>query len=369
MARERSKKYPGVYLNRLKNGDISYSITFKDEEGVKQWRTIGKRSQGINEHIANRHRNEIVLKIQSGEAIAVNPRKKKKYRFTDAFEDYIEWAKYNKKTWKQNDVPNFQKHIAASLGQREMTSLKPADFEVLKNKKLEEGLAPKTVEHILATARQIINYAIKNDKVKGYVNPISQGRVKMPRSDNLKLGFFRKEQIELLLKELEKLPSKRMYHLTVLLVGTGARFSEIASLTWQDVDFENGKIYFKPTKNGNMRYIAISKIVERSLRELHEKRTSLLVIPSTKGTVMEAMPRQWQKIVDRLFPGNKTAGKYRLTVHSLRHTHASWMAMEGMDILHIKEQLGHKTLQMTLRYSHLIPNQRHDMTKKIFDDL
>jgi integrase len=67
-----------------------------------------------------------------------------------------------------------------------------------------------------------------------------------------------------------------------------------------------------------------------------------------------------------MIEGNKTAGKHRITVHNLRHTHASWLALAGADILHIKEQLGHKKLDMTLRYAHLIPNQRHDLTRQVF---
>ena len=63
------------------------------------------------------------------------------------------------------------------------------------------------------------------------------------------------------------------------------------------------------------------------------------------------MPKQWQILVDELLPNNKKAGKYKITTHSLRHTHASWMAMSGISILHIKEQLGHKKLDMTMRYS------------------
>jgi integrase len=55
-------------------------------------------------------------------------------------------------------------------------------------------------------------------------------------------------------------------------------------------------------------------------------------------------------------------------VHSLRHTHASWLAIAGMNILEIKEQLGHKKLDMTLRYSHLIPSQRHKQTLTVFNE-
>jgi hypothetical protein len=45
------------------------------------------------------------------------------------------------------------------------------------------------------------------------------------------------------------------------------------------------------------------------------------------------------------------------------------MAISGISILHIKEQLGHKKLDMTVRYSHLIPNERHENTQIIFNSL
>ena len=105
------------------------------------------------------------------------------------------------------------------------------------------------------------------------------------------------------------------------------------------------------------------------LSALHAEKTNNLVIPSRNGKQLIQMPKQWQEEVDKLLPNNDKAGKYRITVHSLRHTHASWMAISGISILHIKEQLGHKKLEMTMRYSHLIPNERHESTQIIFDNL
>jgi len=158
-----------------------------------------------------------------------------------------------------------------------------------------------------------------------------------------------------------------MYQLSVLLLYTGARFSEVASLTWNDINFKENLIYFKATKNGNNRSIKITNKVLDILNTLSQNRTSHLVIPSTNTKQILQMPKQWQEIVDKLIPNNKEAQKHRITVHSLRHTHASWLAISGMNILEIKEQLGHKKLDMTLRYSHLIPSVRHEKTTKIFD--
>ena len=191
----------------------------------------------------------------------------------------------------------------------------------------------------------------------------------MPVFDNKQIGFLTKEQAKKLLEILKAKPSPLSYRLTVLLLYSGARFSEVASLTWDDIDFNNRLIYFKFNKNGNDRKVYIPDVSLEVLSALHAEKTNNLVIPSRNGKQLIQMPKQWQEEVDKLLPNNDKAGKYRITVHSLRHTHASWMAISGISILHIKEQLGHKKLEMTMRYSHLIPNERHESTQIIFDNL
>lgn len=193
--------------------------------------------------------------------------------------------------------------------------------------------------------------------------------MKLPKLDNAKLGFLSKAQAKELLDYLQDRKHPLLYRFTVLLLSTGARFGEVASLTWYDINFENRLIYFKSTKDGKPRHIYMIDSAFNVLKDLEKERESNLVIPSTKNTVIVTMPKQWQLIVNELFVGNKDAAKYKITPHSLRHTHASWLALSGMDILKIKDQLGHKKLDMTLRYSHLIPDERHEQTKQVFEDI
>jgi integrase len=160
-----------------------------------------------------------------------------------------------------------------------------------------------------------------------------------------------------------------LYRLTVLLLYSGARFSEVVSLTWDDIDFNNRLVYFKSNKNGNDRKVYIPDVAMEVLNDLYSEKSNSLVIPSRNGKQLIQIPKQWQDEVDTLLPNNYKAGKYRITMHSLRYTNASWMAISGISILHIKEQLGHKKLNMTMRYSHLIPNERHESTQVIFDSL
>jgi integrase len=381
-----SKKIPtnenGIFYKEIINENnkivdkvfiIRYRVDNKDK-----LLTIGKYSAGIRIAFCKQKRDEIITKIRLGEDIPIKHKKKNIFSLDDAFKPYLEWVKVHKKTYKHNDEQPYYKHIQPHLGTRELISLTANDFEKLKKLKLEEKnpktekpLSPKTVQMILALARQIINYAINNNLVKNYSNPIANGRVKMPKVDNAKVGYFTREQAKKLLDKLEQRKQPLAYNLTMILLYTGARFSEVTNLKWYDVNFETRLIFFNTSKDGEPRHIYIGDTLLELLLSLKKKSKSKndYVVPATNGKQILQMPRQWQLIVDEIVANNKTAGKYRLTVHSLRHTHASWLAISGMNILEIKEQLGHKKLDMTLRYSHLIPSQRHKQTEVVFNEI
>lgn len=363
-----SKKYDGVQLYHKSNKDISYYIRFKDETSTLRRVKIGDKSKGINEAFCFQKRNEMINRVRLGEEFSPSARK---FSFDEAFEHYIKWSKVNKASWKHNDYQTYYKHLEPLFGKMALRNLKSKHFEDLKQAKLQEGYKPRTVSHILGTARQIINYAINNELIKNYTNPIAGGRVKMPKIDNARLGYLSREQAKELLDTLEVREHKLAYHLTLILIYTGARFSEATKLKWYDVNFENRLIFLNTSKEGAPRHIYISDKLLELLQELNKEAKSQgdYVVPSSIDERVAQMPRQWQLIVDKMIPNNKKAGKYRITVHSLRHTHASWLAISGMSILAIKEQLGHKKLDMTLRYSHLIPSQRHEQTGKVFDAL
>lgn len=372
MSRVKSNKYQGVYVNTLKNGDVSYSITYEDSNGKKVWLKIGLKSHGVREAYCSQKRNEILFKIRNGEDLPHVASKKESYTFFEAFKYYLEFAKVNKKTWKHNDQGVYYTHLHNTFGDRQLRTLTSEDFETLKIKLLTIGKAPSTVRKIFDAARSIINYSIKHRKIQNYENPISDGKVKMPKLDNQRLGFFSKGEMNKLLIILSKRKSLLLYDLTIILLHTGARFGEVTSLTWNDVNFEQNLIFFKKTKDGNERYIFMSEPLLAVVKRYYESIGNHidLVIPSPRtGRKIDSMPKQWQDIVDKLIPNNKTKGKYKLVPHSLRHTHASWLAIEGTDIRHIQVQLGHKTLEMTERYSHLIPDKRYEQTQNIFKNI
>ena len=368
-----SSKYPGIFINEYKNGNVAYYINYRNEEGTPTLKKVGMKTKQSNYTIMDAYDRliEVKHKIATGEELPKVVQRKAKVLFEDIFEDYLNWAKANKKTWKHNDLLVYNKHLSY-LAKSDPRTLKPKDFEELKQRKLTEVdkktgrvLAPKTVQHILATARHIFNHAIKNELIKNLTNPIGSGRVRMPKVENQKIGFFTKEKAQELLELLQQRENKRLYELTTLLLFTGARFSEVARLTWSDINFNTNLIYFASSKDGNARYIKMSNRVLEVVNTLYKNKINNLVIPTINGNKYEKMPKEWQIEVDKLIPGNDDANKDRLTTHSLRHTHASWLAQSGVDILHIKEQLGHKKIETTMRYSHLIDDRRHQATERL----
>lgn len=372
-------KYKGVWLNKLKNGDISYYINYRDESGQPVKVQVGKKTATSDFSSIDAYAKliEVKYKLQHDQEPIIKAGRVAKIKLDDLWQEFFKYAKANKKSWTI-DEQNYNKHIKPVFGHRGVKNLQSLEFENFKQDLFAKGLEAQTVKHQLTLIRTIINYAIKHDLVKNFTNPLGNGKVKMPDIDNKRQAYLTKEQAQEILQIL-KSTHALTYHLAVLLLFTGARFSEITGaasqknktgietpLRWSDVNFNNGSIYFKKTKNGNERHIAMNDMLLETMQYLYTNKVNDNVITNSAGGIILRMPDYFITAVEAVIPGNKERdSKYKITAHSLRHTHASWLAEAGLDILQIKEQLGHKNIEMTMRYAHLIPNIRHRTTREL----
>jgi integrase len=113
--------------------------------------------------------------------------------------------------------------------------------------------------------------------------------------------------------------------------------------------FYRRRIHIRESKSGKSRSIPINETASKTLAALPRYLDSSWVFwIGKRGDVRKDVKSAWTKAV-------KKAGIPNFRFHDLRHTAASWMVMSGMDLYTVQKILGHASIQMTERYSHLAP--------------
>lgn len=177
-------------------------------------------------------------------------------------------------------------------------------------------------------------------------NPVL--KISRPKENPARERYLDKDEICALLNACKKSKSPYLYAITLFALATGARKGEILSLKWGDVNFTRSTATFRETKNGETRTIHLSPAVIRCLQEEKQKRPllSTYVFPSQDGQSPADIKVGWENTVE-------AANLKDVCFHTLRHTAASHLAMGGFSTLEIAAILGHKSLSMVKRYSHL----------------
>ncbi len=356
-------KYPGVYQRpsetKTYNGkpDLCYDISYKSD-GKKVWEKAGWLSEGYSAKLAGQIRAERLRSIRHGQEL---PRQKKKSPlFRDLAAKYLEWAKDNKTREGRDDFYLYRNHLASRLDNKRLSEITSFDLERMKSELAKGGLSPATVKHCLVLFRQIFNKAVMWGMYQGQ-NPIKG--VKMPSLNNRRERFLSHEEADLLLMELTK-TSKQLHDMALLSLHCGLRAGEIFNLKGHDLDFENGLINISDPKNKASRKAFMTEAVKGMLQARMLEKPEELIFKDKrhKGKIRE-ISSAFEKVVARLGLNEGIQDpRQKVCFHSLRHSFASWLCLQGETILTVKELLGHKSLAMTERYSHLIPDHKRRAT-------
>ncbi len=352
-------KFTGVYereaLNRKnKNSlDTAYDICYRRDNKLI-WEKVGWASEGYSPKLADQVRSERIRSMRHGLEL---PNEKPKTLFKDAVKKYLEWAKTNKAKGGRDDESLYDGHLSKRFDNTRMDQISSFDLEKMKSELLKKGYASATVKHVLVLVRQIYNRSIAWGLYQGE-NPVK--KVKMPTVTNQRERFLAPEEAENLLKGL-KAKSQQVHDMALLSLHTGMRFGEIAGLRVHDVDLKNRLINITDPKNKRPRKAYMTSQIKAMFEARIPKRakSNALIFPDEKGKRMEFISKTFPRVVKSLGLNKGVKDpRQKITFHSLRHTFASWLALQGEQIQTISELLGHRTLQMTMRYSHLTPDHR-----------
>lgn len=192
---------------------------------------------------------------------------------------------------------------------------------------------------VLTTAAGEWNWLEKSPMAKVSKYSESRGRTR---------SLSDKERHELL-KACRSSDSNMLYPAVVLALATGMRQGEVLGLTWDRVNLKRGTIILEETKNGERRTVPLvghAAAVLKEYKRVHRRVGVAWVFPSKDGKKPAAIRQSWHRAV-------RIAELQDFRFHDLRHSAASYLAMNGATLTEIAEVLGHKTLAMVKRYSHL----------------
>lgn len=193
-------------------------------------------------------------------------------------------------------------------------------------------------------------------------------KVKLPKKDNRRTRFLTKDEASRLFKELRK-RSPETHDMAILALYCGLRFGEIASLTWQDIDFENEDIYIRDAKTPVNRKAFFIKPVREMLkrRALEPHSNSDRLFNTVDGGKLARVSKTYGRIVAEMFNQGIDDSRQKMCFHNLRHTFASWHVQLGTDLYTVKELMGHSNFKMTQRYAHLAPDGLRKAVKVLED--
>jgi integrase len=228
-----------------------------------------------------------------------------------------------------------------------------------KDKKSGELNAPKqykrtgaTVNRYIATLSHLFSFAVKERRLVDR-NPVSDiSRKKEPRG---RTRFLSKEERTALLEACAKSGWPALYALVLLAITTGARRGELLGLKWADIDLKRGCALVRESKNDEQRTLPLAGKALDALRELKLRECArsewVFAQPSGLPGPYEHFDAHWRAALE-------APGISDFHFHDLRHTTASMLAAQGASLLEIADVLGHKTLAMVKRYSHLVVDHK-----------
>jgi integrase len=332
----------------------------------------GKRKRRWYSHKGTKREAQVecarlVSEQQSGAAI--DPNRITVAEFLDRFDR--DWASIHVSAYSRERYRFALDHVRRQLGERSLQKLRPADLAALYAALGRGGLASRTIRLIHTVLHRALGQAKNWDMIRN--NPADL--VKPPKMLDQETPMLQPDQAAALIKRLRGNP---LYVLVSLALATGMRRNEMLGLRWGDVDLDAGRLTIEQsleqttahgirikgpkTKHGR-RTISIPAHLVAGLRqhwrEQQEQRLriglgkapdSAPVFTTADGGHLSpsGISKAWSRVMAAIgMPG--------VTLHSLRHTHASMLIASGMDILTVSRRLGHSSPTITLAvYGHLI---------------
>ncbi len=366
----KSKKYNGVFHRILEDNSKTYYVIYKDPISKKRVRLkVGNSKDGMNEAYCFNKRNEIISKLRLGDDpnIPILTKKLHKDSLNDIANKYFEHKNLaeTKKNTKDR-LSKYNKHYSNDIGKKPIQTITKQDGIDLQKKLISLGYAIGTINSIIELVATIFNFAIKEGLYNGN-NPFFGLSLKV---DNIRLRYLTKEELEQLKREVKK--DKVLYLFVLIAISTGARLESILSIQKKDIDINTNSINIQDFKNSSSYYGAlISEVKNIIIDNIKELKKDDYIISYENGIKCDKkrIQRRLSPILDKLFNQDlqKDDRVNRVVIHTLRHSFASLLALNGTPIFTIQKLMNHKDIKQTIRYAKLSKDNNINEVLNLFN--
>lgn len=335
------KKSKGVFERPKNSGH--WWIRYADEFGVERREAIGSYKLAVKMYHVRK--GQVAERRHLPRAARARP-----VLMRDAIKAHLERQEAELRS--TSDLKRYARIWTEELGSKPLSAVKPSDIEAYLARRRPQ-VSQQTLAHEVAFLRRLFSLARRDGLTE--TNP-TQGLARPPSSSRLR--FLSEEEEKALLEKLSK-PSQDMFRFAL---HTGLRRGEQFALRWEHVDMRARVLRLPRSKTGNPRAVSLNDTALNVLKGLPRRLKCPWVFPNPAGT----NHRNAHNFINRVFiPAVKEAGIEDFHWHDIRHTFASRLAMRGVEIRTIAELMGHKTIQMTMRYAHLSPEFLGEAVRKL----
>lgn len=347
----RKTKFIGVYevISQTKifqsKPDICFYVTYK-EQNKKIWKKIGWKSEGFSAAYANQERFKFLQKIRSGET-----KKTISATLDQAFAIYDrEFLSICIKR-PADERARFKRYISPVLGNKNISQIYSEDINKFYARLLEKKLSSSSIRLIIGDLRRIFKKFIEWGHL--IENPV---KIKHKTKDVSRTRFLTEYEAKKLLQMLDK-RSPKWHDIAFISLNTGMRLTEVLHLERQDIDFGTNLIHIRDSKTGSRTIYGTKSVMQILKNRLPQKQNSRFFTKENGEAFADSYTAKiFRDCVKQCgFNPKGIDNRHRVCFHTLRHTFCSWLAMRGEPLYVIAEIVGHSSMEMTKKYSHLCP--------------
>lgn len=317
-------------------------IRYTDADHKLRREKVGTKGAAIT--LYQKRKTEVLQRVKLPENFRAKP-----VELKELIKEALQHSETNNRGHKQDRLRLLT--IGREFGNRIAESITPQEI----NRWLtSQGWSAGTINRHRSTFSLVYRLGIEARKLKE--NPLKQ--VKRRREDNGRVRYLTAdEEIRLRAVIASKYP-QHMPELDIAL-NTGLRRGEQYALTWEDVDFARKMLTVSQTKNGETRHIRLNRAALAGFDQLFRSSPGSGYVFTSRLGERLLKGRHWFE------PAIREARVSGFTWHCLRHTFASRLVMSGVDLRTVQQLMGHKTIQMTVRYAHLAPEHQLAAVEKL----